>query len=211
MDEQTKPAKINGHQVVAKARKEIRTAKRKPAAKGVLKRKQKSVESLIDRYVKLYHYQLPKDWNKPDKKGGRPSIITEDVLRKLEYAFALDCTIEEACLMAGIYPTAYYTFLKKEKGFAKTVLLLRNIPVLIARKTVVEGLEGRREEAMSYLRVKKNREFSPRLNMTAEGKIDHDVAVDGGTTKAINKVAKAFANIAAIAQTTMQDGDEAPN
>jgi hypothetical protein len=31
-------------------------------------------------------------------KVGRPSVMTPEVVRKLEYAFAYDCSVEEACV-----------------------------------------------------------------------------------------------------------------
>jgi hypothetical protein len=39
--------------------------------------------------------------------GGRPTVMTEEVMRKLEEAFSLDCTDEEACAYAGIGERTY--------------------------------------------------------------------------------------------------------
>ena len=41
-------------------------------------------------------------------KGGRPTVMTEDVIRKLEDAFAHDLSDTEACLYAGIGRTTLF-------------------------------------------------------------------------------------------------------
>jgi hypothetical protein len=44
------------------------------------------------------------------KKLGRKSVFTEKALHKLEEAFALDSTDEEACLFADIALSSLYNF-----------------------------------------------------------------------------------------------------
>ncbi len=46
-------------------------------------------------------------------KGGRPTIMSEAVVFKLETAFACGANISEACLVASISRDCYYDFIKK--------------------------------------------------------------------------------------------------
>jgi len=42
-------------------------------------------------------------------KGGRPTKMTPEVIAKLEYAFAISCTDQQACIYAEIsVDTLYY-------------------------------------------------------------------------------------------------------
>jgi len=108
-----------------------------------------------------------------EKIGKGVSKKKKDVLDKLEQAFALDCTIEEACLHANINPSTYYVWVKKDKKLSERFNALRNKPVLLARKTLVEGLKDNPELSLKYLERKRKSEFSLRMeNINADGEID---------------------------------------
>lgn len=147
-------------------------------------KKQRAIEVLI----KHYAFELPKGWGKPTKKGGRPSAITPDVLRKLEYAFAYDCTNEEACILAGIYPVTFYAFLKKQPEFANTITLLRHIPVLLARQSIVDSVITDPEKALKYLERKNKIEFSPKIELSHGGDVKHTHELDPATKETVDTV-----------------------
>lgn len=45
----------------------------------------------------------------PEKHaGGRPTVMTPEVVLKLEEAFKVDATDEKACALAGIGESTYY-------------------------------------------------------------------------------------------------------
>lgn len=107
---------------------------------------------------------------KTTSKVGRPTVMTKDVIAKLEQAFALDCTVSEALFYAGIKADAYYDFIKKNPEYADKFASLRNRPVLLARQTVVNKLSENYSNAMDYLSRKAKKEFSTRTELTgAEG------------------------------------------
>lgn len=97
---------------------------------------------------------------------GRPTVMTKDVIAKLEQAFALDCTVSEALFYAGIKPDAYYDFIKKNPEYGETFASLRNRPVLLARQTVVNKLSENYSNAIDYLSRKAKKEFSLRTEVT---------------------------------------------
>lgn len=94
------------------------------------------------------------------KIGEAVSKMTSESINKLETAFSFDCSIDEACLYAGITPPTYYKWLKKNPELVKRFELLRNTPILAARKTVVKKLEESYTNAMDYLSRKRKGEFS---------------------------------------------------
>ena len=92
-------------------------------------------------------------------KGGRPTVITPEVLAKLEQAFAIDCSVQEALSYASIKQDAYYDYLKKHPEFSERILELRERPVLAARQRAVKGITESYSNAMDYLKRKKKDEF----------------------------------------------------
>lgn len=99
--------------------------------------------------------------------GGRPPKSTPETMKKLEEAFALDATVQEACFYAGISTVTYYDWVKQDPGLANRLDALRNKPVLKARKTVVDSL-GNPDFAFKYLERKRKDEFSPRVENTGK-------------------------------------------
>ena len=201
-----------------RAQSRSRTMAKKVAATRSLKTEPQAKtkqELAIHKLVSFYAYTLPDDFGKPKKgkkgkAGGRPSVITPDVLRKLEYAFAYDCTVEEACILSGIYPSTYYDFVKVQPKFSDTVALLRNIPVLLARKSIVNSVIDDPEKALKYLERKKKTEFSPKLELGHGGEVKHTHDVSPEAADAIENVVALFENKAkeAAGSFTVSDDDE---
>ena len=91
-------------------------------------------------------------------KEGRPTVMTPEVLRKLEEAFAIGCSDVEACVYADIWSSTLYDYQKANPKFAERRDQLRERPVLKARQTVVKNLDAP-EHAKWYLERKKKLEF----------------------------------------------------
>ena len=88
------------------------------------------------------------------------SKMTKEAIVKLETAFSYDCSIDEACLYAGITPPTFYNWKKKNPKPFKRFELLRNTPILAARKRIIKGVEESYGNAMDYLSRKRKAEFS---------------------------------------------------
>lgn len=71
-------------------------------------------------------------------KGGRPTVMTEEVIRLLEAAFLVGATDLEACVHANISKTALYEYCQKNDEFAERKETLKNQPTLKA-KMIVNG------------------------------------------------------------------------
>lgn len=98
--------------------------------------------------------------------AGRPTVMTEAVLRKLEEAFAIGATDKEACFYADISPTSLYEYQDRNPKFAERKDALKERPVLLARQTVVKNLESNPELAFKFLERKRRAEFAQRQELT---------------------------------------------
>ena len=101
---------------------------------------------------------------------GRPTSMTPEVVMKLEQAFAIDASVEEACSYADISRNTFYVWLEKNPDYKDRINELRTKPVLKARQTVVKSLDTP-ASAQWYLSRKAKKEFAERVENTgAEGK-----------------------------------------
>ena len=105
------------------------------------------------------------------KKGGRPTVDTPEVRRKIEQAAAYDATFEEIAFFAGIHRDSLNEIFKKDPEFSDRVDALRNQPILQARETVVKSLKDS-SNAQWHLERKRKAEFSTRseTDLTSGGK-----------------------------------------
>ena len=93
--------------------------------------------------------------------GGRPTLMTETVVGKLEVAFSVGANISQACLVAGISRDTYYDYIKKNVRYADRFEQLRQKPVLAAKKRVVDAIveENDTSTAKWFLERKCKEEF----------------------------------------------------
>jgi len=112
--------------------------------------------------------------NNPDKsKGGRPLFAGKDydtVLRKLETAWALDCSDAEAARFASISSAALSDFLKRHPDIAERKLQLKDQPILSARSTLLKAINrGNADLALKYLERKRKDEFTTKQEIKHSG------------------------------------------
>jgi hypothetical protein len=104
--------------------------------------------------------------------GGRPTKFTDEVVQKLEEAFSLGSSVEEACFLANISRATFYNWQKENKELFDRFEELKQNPILKARRSVVSGLNDP-EFALKYLSKKKRDEFGDNIDITTQGeKID---------------------------------------
>lgn len=111
----------------------------------------------------------------------RPTVMTPEVIAKLEEAFAWGCSDIEACLWADIAPATLYQYQEKNPAFTERKASLKETPVLLSRKTVVNAIKkGDRVTAMQYLERKKKDEFSTKseTDITSGGEKIQPITVE---------------------------------
>lgn len=98
---------------------------------------------------------------------GRATVMTPEVIGKLEEIFSLGGTDKEACFFANISPDTLYEYCKNNEGYTERKEALKETPILQARRTVVNSLKEP-ENAKWYLERKKKAEFAQRKEVTGE-------------------------------------------
>ena len=76
-------------------------------------------------------------------RSGRPKIMTPETIQKLEDAFLLGCTDLEACLMAGISKSTFYSYQDANPDFLDRKLVLKENPIMLARGVLIDALKAK--------------------------------------------------------------------
>lgn len=177
---------------ISKVLKDKSFAKNKKKSAGKKKPKRKDstlkyerVNTLLEKFADTNAFQIPKEKKTRKKGAGRPPLMTQEVVAKLEHAFAYDTTVEEACLYAGISKNTYYDFLKIYPEFSNRVEELRQAAILVARRTVLSDVESNPEMALRYLERKNKKEFSVRTEVAHSGEVVNRHSIDPATEEKI--------------------------
>ena len=107
-----------------------------------------------------------------ENKVGRPTVMTEEVLQKLEYAFMRGLPDVEACLIAGIGTTTLYNYCEENPNFRERKEELKQHPTAKARLNVTEAIENGNEELSKWwLERKAKNEFSTKQTIDGDIKV----------------------------------------
>lgn len=104
---------------------------------------------------------------KPNSTG-RPTILTPELVKKLEAAAQYDCSIPEMAFSAGISKQDLYNWINKDKALFDRLEALRNTPVIKARTAVVQGIVNF-ETGIEYLKNKRSDEFNTKTTTELKG------------------------------------------
>ena len=75
-------------------------------------------------------------------KGGRPTVMTEEIVGKLEYGFMKGLNVTECCHYADISRSAFYDYVALHPEFSDRMDELRSNPSTKAKLNVVEAIEN---------------------------------------------------------------------
>ena len=73
--------------------------------------------------------------------AGRPTVMTEPVVSKLEVAFCVGASVTEACLVAGISRESYYVFVRENPDYSDRFKQLQQKTILAAKKRIADAIE----------------------------------------------------------------------
>lgn len=73
--------------------------------------------------------------------AGRPTKMTDEVIRLLLDAYSWGCTDREACCFAGIVPSTLYKYCEENPEFTERKETLKDQPVMKARKIIKAALD----------------------------------------------------------------------
>lgn len=100
--------------------------------------------------------------NNPNGEQKSP-VMTPEVIQKLETAFSIGANQAEACLHADIPESTFSTWKKRKPELAKKLLRLQNKAPLLAKFTLLKGIETDPRLALQYLERVRPLEFSTRV------------------------------------------------
>lgn len=107
---------------------------------------------------------------KNKKPVGRPTKLTEEIVRKLEYAFQKDFNVTEACEYAGISRETYYEWQEKKKGFSDKMQFAKSNLKRKAKVNLADKIEsGDIDTTKWYLERRAREEYSLKQNLELSG------------------------------------------
>lgn len=142
----------------------------------------------IDLWHAFWHSQAMAETE--GNEVGRPTVVTPEVIRKLELAFSMSCTDQEACHFAGIGKTAFYEYQKENPEFADRKEALRNKGVLKARAAVFNSFEEHPNIAFKYLEKRKSGEFAVNTELPGGQFNQFNFNVNTETSKELDDLVK---------------------
>lgn len=111
------------------------------------------------------------------KWAGRKTVVTPEVLSKLEEGFAMGFTDRECCLYASIAPATLYRYIEDNPQFWEQKELLKDQPKLNAKAVVTKKIrEWDDYNSRWYLERKGKDEFS--IKQEIEQSWDLNIHVD---------------------------------
>ena len=115
--------------------------------------------------------------NKLDNRG-RPSIMTKDVVNKLEIAYTAGANDTQACDFADISRTTLYKYINEQEGFADKIEQWKQRLKLRAKMNIQESInDGDRDISKWYLE-KTDDGFNPKVRQEVSGSLGFNLVVD---------------------------------
>lgn len=89
------------------------------------------------------------------------------IVQKLKEAFAIGCSVTEACFYAGIVKQTFYNLFKNDNDLLDEFEALRESPNILARKAWIQGFAIDPKLARDYVVRKRSAEFGGRNRKVA--------------------------------------------
>lgn len=104
--------------------------------------------------------------------GGRPTVMTEEVVAKLVEGFKADFTIDEACRYAGIDQSTYFRRRQVDEAFCKEMDSAKDYVLIKAKKNIQTAVdEGDTDLSVKLLKMRQNKIYSERNVSEIEGEV----------------------------------------
>lgn len=100
--------------------------------------------------------------NKKKNKGGRPTVMTPEVLRKLEDAYLSDACHLEAAIFAGIPESTLHDYRKKHPEFSERIEKLRGMTGLKAKVNLRKSVEEGDKHDSKWWLERRDKDFKPK-------------------------------------------------
>lgn len=125
--------------------------------------------------------------NKKKSNVGRPTKMTAEMVKKLEYGFMKGLTDDECCLFCDITKQTLYNYCHEHPDFFDRKELLKKKPSVAAKINVVESIEaGDPDTSKWYLERRNKEEFSTKQDVGVTGSINNPF--EGLSTEELKKL-----------------------
>lgn len=123
--------------------------------------------------------------------GGRPTIMNDKAVAKLEHAFMMDCNVTQACLYANISRNTYYDYIEKHPSFKTRVEDLKQNMLLRSKMVVARDiLQHQKVDTAKWFLERKDDSFSNKNETKVTGDLKVSNPYAGLTEEELRKLAR---------------------
>ena len=97
-----------------------------------------------------------------EQSVGRPSVMTPEVIGKLEECFSVGATDLQACFIAGICKDALYDYQLKHPEFTERKEALKSMTSYAAKKVLNDKIIEGDKQAAQWQLERKDPEYNPK-------------------------------------------------
>lgn len=108
---------------------------------------------------------------------GRPTVMTPEVIEKIEEELKNGATLQQAAFLANITLKTLYNYFHTEPDFKERCELLQNLVSYRARKNIKEKIEKGDIDTSKYWLDRKDKEFKPKGDLTSDNEAIQPVLV----------------------------------
>ena len=109
--------------------------------------------------------------------GGRPSIMTKDVVNKLEIAYTAGSNDTQACDFADISRTTLYKYINEQEGFADKIEQWKQRLKLRAKMNIQNAINDGDKDTSKWYLEKTDEAFNPKNKQELTGKDGNPIEV----------------------------------
>ena len=97
--------------------------------------------------------------NNMPSEMGRPTVMTNLVLSKLESAFMMGATDMQACIVANISTTALYDYQKENPDYTDRKAYLKDQPNILAKMVVLGAIQDGDKNQANWLLERRDKDY----------------------------------------------------
>lgn len=103
--------------------------------------------------------------------GGRPTIMTKEVIQKLEDAFTVGATNLEAAIYAGISESLLYKYKSENPEFVERIDSLKGLTGLKAKMVIEKSIDKGDKDTAKWHLERRDHDYKPKSKIDQEVKI----------------------------------------
>lgn len=106
---------------------------------------------------------------------GRPTVMTPEVLAKLEWAFLRGYSDRQACLHAGINPMSLYRYQDENREYSERKAMLKENISIVAKENIIETIQAKHIGNSVWWLERQDSDFNPKQKVEHSGGLHNEV------------------------------------